>query len=187
MNNIVIENLFDQNRIYAFTKFIDKLKELNMNNMTGIEIGCYSGQSAEFFINSGLFNTFYCIDSWTNGWDKNDRTFKSAQAAEKVFDNRFKDNEKIIKIKNYSWNVANKFQDESIDFIYIDGNHTYEGFKKDLKLYYPKIKTGCIFSGHDYKSFWGVYKVLNEFLKTDFFKNKSSFTTFSDSSWMIIK
>lgn len=170
------------NRRRAFAKFIDKLKELNMNNMTGIEIGCYSGQSTELFINSGLFNTLYCIDPWTNGYDSNDRASFSTEDAEKVFDGRFKNNKIIKKIKDYSWNAVNNFQDESIDFIYIDGNHQYQAVKKDFELYYPKIKKGYVFSGHDYAPEYGVYKAVNEF-----FKDKSSFITFSDHSWMIIK
>ena len=35
------------------------------------------------------------------------------------------------------------------DYIFIDGNHSYECVKNDMINYYPKVKTGGIFSGHD--------------------------------------
>ena len=172
----------DDNRRNAFTIFINKLIDLNKKDMTGIEIGCYAGESTERFINSGLFKIFYCIDAWTNGFDPRDGANNSVQLAEQVFDKKFKNNKIIRKIKDYSWNAVNNFQDESIDFIYIDGNHTYEVCKKDLELYYPKIKKNGVVSGHDYHPYWGVYNAVNEF-----FKDKSSFITFYDNSWMIIK
>lgn len=173
---------FDNNRRNAFTLFLIKLVDLGKKEMTGIEIGSYAGESAEIFINSGLFKNFYCIDPWENGYDPKDDLNYLVKYAEPLFDERFKDNKIIQKIKDHSWNAVNNFQDESIDFIYIDGNHKYQAVKKDLELYYPKIKKNGIISGHDYNLFGNIYNAVNEF-----FKDKSSLTIFSDSSWMIIK
>ncbi|MBT5491708.1 class I SAM-dependent methyltransferase, partial [bacterium] len=39
---------------------------------------------------------------------------------------------------------------QTLDFIYIDANHTYESAKEDIQLWYPKIKVGGMISGHDY-------------------------------------
>ena len=38
---------------------------------------------------------------------------------------------------------------EKLDFVYIDGNHAYEYVKKDIGLYYPKLKKGGVIGGHD--------------------------------------
>jgi hypothetical protein len=37
-----------------------------------------------------------------------------------------------------------------LDFIYVDANHTYQAVKDDIKLWYPKVKSGGIVMGHDY-------------------------------------
>ena len=51
-----------------------------------------------------------------------------------------------------------------LDFVYIDGDHSYEATKKDIELYYPKVKKGGMVAGHDYKeSEQGVIKAVNEF------------------------
>ena len=42
------------------------------------------------------------------------------------------------------------FEDESLDFIYIDANHAYDFVVEDINLWFPKLKKGGIFSGHDY-------------------------------------
>ena len=70
----------------------------------------------------------------------------------------------ITHIEDYSYNVVNQFKDESIDFIYIDANHSYESVKKDLELYLPKLKQNGWIGGHDYnKNQWpGVVKAINE-------------------------
>ena len=44
------------------------------------------------------------------------------------------------------------FEDESLDFIFIDTYMTYEQAKADLESWYPKVKRGGIFAGHDWDS-----------------------------------
>ncbi len=55
---------------------------------------------------------------------------------------------------------------EPLDFIYIDGDHSYEGVKRDLETWFPKVRDGGIISGHDYasSSYPGVTKAIGEFM-----------------------
>ena len=75
---------------------------------------------------------------------------------------RYFDN--IIHHKDYSYNISEEFEDNSIDFIYIDADHTHESVNRDLKLYLPKLKPNGWIGGHDYnKKQWpGVVKAINE-------------------------
>lgn len=41
-------------------------------------------------------------------------------------------------------------RDESLDFVYIDGNHKFECVADDINAWFPKVRTGGIVSGHDY-------------------------------------
>jgi hypothetical protein len=55
-----------------------------------------------------------------------------------------------------------EFEDESIDFLFIDAGHTYEDITNDLNCWYKKVKPGKIISGHDYD--WeDVKKAVDEF------------------------
>jgi hypothetical protein len=66
-------------------------------------------------------------------------------------------------IRDYSDNVVDEFEDESLDLLFIDGLHTYEQVLIDSHNYYSKVKTGSIFSGHDYTAIPGVNKAVIEF------------------------
>lgn len=66
-----------------------------------------------------------------------------------------------------SVDAAQMVQDGSLDFVFIDADHTYEGVKSDLNSWFKKLKKGGILSGHDFKNTdypcWGVEKAVNEF------------------------
>ena len=60
--------------------------------------------------------------------------------------------------------AAPLFNDGSLDFVYIDANHSYESIKEDLGLWYPKMKTHSIFAGHDFSTqHESVIKAVSEF------------------------
>ena len=66
-------------------------------------------------------------------------------------------------INEHSWDVVNTFNDNSIDCMHIDGDHSYNGVKQDLNLYFNKIKTGGIIINDDYH--WGgVKRAIDEFV-----------------------
>jgi predicted O-methyltransferase YrrM len=68
-------------------------------------------------------------------------------------------------IKAHSQDVVSKYEDESLDFCFIDGSHEYEDVKKDIQAYLKKVKKGGILAGHDYDSLWdGVIKAVDETL-----------------------
>lgn len=55
---------------------------------------------------------------------------------------------RIKLITAFSWEAVNDIPD-NIDFIFIDGDHSYEGIKKDWELYTLKLKKGGIIAMHD--------------------------------------
>ena len=63
--------------------------------------------------------------------------------------------------------VLSSFEDEYLDLVYIDGDHSYNGVKNDLNISYKKVKTGGYICGHDYSPdiFDGVVKAVDEFCK----------------------
>ena len=53
-------------------------------------------------------------------------------------------------VRELSLAAAAKFADESLDFVYLDADHSYESVKADLNAWNPKIRTGGLFAGDDY-------------------------------------
>ena len=50
-------------------------------------------------------------------------------------------------------NASKQFDKESIDFVFIDGDHSYESVKTDINCWEPKVKEDGLIMGHDYN--WG--------------------------------
>ncbi|MFH0750165.1 MAG: class I SAM-dependent methyltransferase [Candidatus Gottesmanbacteria bacterium] len=75
----------------------------------------------------------------------------------------------ITLYKTTSKNYAKQFPQKHYDYVYIDGDHSYEGVKKDFQLFWPGLNPGgfCIFHdivAHGYigKGKFGVWKFWNE-------------------------
>lgn len=53
-------------------------------------------------------------------------------------------------IKGYSVPTAKLFVDESLDFVYLDADHTYDAVYADIEAWLPKVRPGGIIAGHDF-------------------------------------
>jgi hypothetical protein len=62
--------------------------------------------------------------------------------------------------------AAQLFPDESLDFVFIDADHSYEGCSKDIELWAPKVLPDGVLCGHDYNhvraEFRGVTRAVDE-------------------------
>ena len=62
--------------------------------------------------------------------------------------------------------VANAIHDESLDFVYIDGDHTYDGCLRDMRSWSQKVKTGGIVAGHDIqRQEYGVTEAVRAYME----------------------
>jgi predicted O-methyltransferase YrrM len=153
----------------------DSLGEDTSKSM--IEIGSYMGESTMMFASVGIFDTIHSIEPHNGSEEFNKLYEYSWEDVKKEYKINTRNFDNIIHHQDYSYNVVDKFEDGTIDFIYIDAEHTYESVKRDLELYLPKLKKGGIIGGHDYHEVWpGVCKAVDEKL--------SPITRFIDTSWI---
>lgn len=120
-----------------------------------VEIGSWKGKSSSYMAveiaNSEKSIQFDCIDPWPN-WKPEGEYFETT--CENLYET-FLTNIEPVKdylnpIRATSMEVVNQYKDESIDFVFIDGNHEYEYVFNDIKHWISKIKSGGVLSGHDY-------------------------------------
>lgn len=141
------------------------------HNAVVIEVGVERGAYAELILKRTNPRQLYLIDPWCyqNPEIYNDPLNVSDTEQEEAFletSKRFVSTPNVFIIRDFSKNAVEQFADESIDWIYLDGNHGYEAIKEDLSIWWPKIKKGGILSGHDYAAVpsFGVVQAVNEFL-----------------------
>jgi len=111
------------------------------------------------------------IDAWTVYKDYKDYCQTDLETeAEKAAIERVKNIKSVSLIKDWSVPASEKFEDGSLDFIFIDSNHTYEWVVEDLKAWAKKVKPGGIVMGHDYfvnrRFNFGVIEAVNGWVAT---------------------
>jgi len=132
-----------------FPMLIDK-----MGLKIGAEIGVDKAEYTEQLLANSQLQKIYCIDSWMDDFGSDYRPgeydpnglnrMEEARKRLSRFEGRYE------MIRATSTEAVLKIPDGSLDFCYIDGDHSLE-MLFDLYAYYPKIRVGGICSGHDYK------------------------------------
>lgn len=126
-----------------------------------VEIGSYLGASscciAEGITKKGGIGKLYCIDTWEN----DSMSEGKIDTYEKFLKNTHFYQKFIYPLKGWSYEIAHGFE-KKIDFLFIDGDHSYEAVKKDVQLWLPKMNSGAILVMHDIGWAEGVQRVVRE-------------------------
>lgn len=188
--------------IRGFCNF-DELYREQVNKAVGgetfVELGSLWGRStarmAQFIRDSGKDIKFYAVDFWdlrgiTGGeWSKEDIEWARGLGVEEGPDMCYQSmltvlfklglTKYVTPIKLSTREAHKLFEDNSLDFVFIDADHSYDGVMEDIKFWYPKVKQGCTFAGHDY-DWTGVKAAV-----TDFFVAKPVYI--NNTSWVTQK
>ena len=115
------------------------------------EIGVFFGTNARRMFKTLNVEKMFLIDPYQKyeeyTKEKNVLTFlpSSFKPALKVLNRYF---DRVVTLQMTSEDAVD-FIPNDLDMVYIDGNHAYEYVKKDIELYYPKVKAGGLIGGHD--------------------------------------
>ena len=159
-------------------------------NLKGIEIGTCRAESTAYFLekcpNIDLLTT---IDPYKGYQDWNgeitqevlDKFMAVAQKNLKPF------GERVQMIRETSLDAATKIKtitdSAEFDFIFVDGDHSYEATLADCEAYYPLLKKGGLFCGHDYSSIDAVYRAVNDFRDKNKITSPINLSTNSTFFW----
>ena len=118
----------------------------------GVEIGVFKGQFSKAIL-SGWGGTLYMVDPWRPLGDEyldssNHKLHATAYSDTMQSIQGMED--RAIMVRALSSQAVHMFADNSLDYVYIDGNHAYDWVKQDLELWWPKLKSGGLMAGHDY-------------------------------------
>jgi predicted O-methyltransferase YrrM len=130
---------------------IELVKTLG-NNLIGVEIGVSGGFNAKNILLSLPIKKLYLVDPYET-FMQNGESIKQhdGEEYEKAW-RRLKEFEFKVEFILKDSCKAVKDIPNNLDFVYIDGNHSYKSVKRDIENYYPKVKKGGILGGHDYST-----------------------------------
>jgi len=148
-------------------------------NGIGAEIGVWKGMFSRRLLQGTAPAELHLIDPWAFSADFPRRRYGGAEASDqdgmdaicRDVAASFAKNLRVRIHRLRSADAAPLFPDEHFDWIYIDGDHSYEAVIQDLRLWHPKIKKGGLLAGDDYT--WrdeagqlSVARAVREFVAT---------------------
>jgi len=161
----LVIKLPEQNSRIKFLKMIHSIN-IDKKKLVGVEIGVNEGKYSEKIYN--FFSNKYDLElTLIDPWEIND-DFKGygkqflVSAYQKVI-SKFGNKKNITILREPSNSACSRFDDESLDFVYIDGNHDYKFVKEDLDIWYKKLRPNGVLFGDDYARSFGVHKAVSEF------------------------
>lgn len=118
------------------------------------ELGCFTGKST-LTILPYVTDELVCVD-WFRGSPglAGEDPLNNIYRTRDVF-GQFRKNigldPRVMIIVSDTARAASLFKDRSFDVIFVDGDHRYEGAKRDLEAWRPKLRSGGLFCGHDFE------------------------------------
>lgn len=116
----------------------------------GAEIGVYKGEFTKLFCDSGL--KIYAVDPW-KAFNSQGRTQAIQERQDFLYEHTKRALSQCPKctiIRKTSADALSDFKDGSLDFVYIDGDHTFKHVAFDIEEWTKKVRKGGIVAGHDY-------------------------------------
>jgi len=161
---------------FDFEEFYKQIITELPDGAHAVEIGCWKGRSAAFLaveiINSGKNIKFDCVDPWSDSWQECEENgpVNTSTSAGSLYE-QFLENMKPVEnyytpLRMTSIEAAALYKNNSLDFVFIDANHSYKAVKENILAWLPKVKLGGILAGDEYSNQSpGLIKATNELLK----------------------
>lgn len=146
------------------------------NYKIGAELGVCTANLTCYLLENNPELKLIAVDSWENH-DKlniwfNNHEDNYKESIEKL--SKYEDRVEII--RDLTHNAASKVENGSLDFVYIDANHTAESLMIDVYFWLPKIKETGMLCGHDYNhgEFAEYSTEIEKICQNGFIKDDSS-------------
>lgn len=121
-----------------------------------VEVGTWEGDFSYGLLEHTRCSKVYCVDPYKHFEDDtypdgmNALTQAEFDAKYETVQRRFRPfGDRVEFLRTGSIQAAERFADESVDFVYIDGNHDSKAVFADICAWYPKVKVGGYLCGDD--------------------------------------
>jgi hypothetical protein len=122
------------------------------DNVVGLELGVARAETTYYLLeNCPNIKMYFCVDPWLPYMDWNGMITNQLIADMKLaaLTNLSHFPDRVIVVQENSADAEKGVPDDTLDFIFIDGDHSFEAAYFDITTYWPKVKKGGLFAGHD--------------------------------------
>ncbi len=149
--------------------------------IAGAEIGVLAGKTSRALLEALPALHLTMVDAWEPAAPGSRYAASGDEAAAKSAEALREDMRRAIQVTDFaaarrrvlrgaSVEMAALVADDSLDFVFLDAEHTREAVLEDLAAWWPKVRAGGLVSGHDWDNpdgpAWGVREAVEEFLGT---------------------
>ena len=127
------------------------LRDLARGKDVAIDLGTSQGRSAVILSLAAkkvhtfdLFEDVFAeeVDGDIQLWQTRGHSHENVKRSLSLFSN-------ITVNKSDTADGASSFEDETVDFVFVDANHTYDGVQRDYRAWWPKLRKGGVMVFHD--------------------------------------
>jgi len=157
MDDITTKHL-EEHRWFNYPVFYDEVGT-DLSLKVYVELGCWKGHSTSYLAKILKHRNDDCslwaVDYWDEAPNLSGRTqlpddYPNIYEIYKRNLHNSGASEIVTDIKGCTWEAANQFKDGSVDFVFVDADHSEEGVTKDILSWWPKLKSTGVIAGHDY-------------------------------------
>jgi hypothetical protein len=123
--------------------------ELEFNK--GVEIGVDQGLYSEILCKANPNLVLHGIDPWKAYRGYTDYTSQTHIDANRADALKRLAPYNVLLVEKFSMEAVKDYPDQSLDFVYIDGNHEFLHVAEDIAHWVKKVRRGGILAGHDYR------------------------------------
>lgn len=161
-----------------------RLYQLADDRKNVLEIGSYVGASACCFgaaLKKNGAGNLICVDTWNN----DSMTEGNRDTWQEFLNNTASFKMHIVPVRGFSTNVVDEVAKhiKSIDLLFIDGDHSYEGVRADWDAYKEFLWTGSVVVLHD----WGWAEGVKRLIEEDIKPNVTACQGLPNMWWGVIK
>jgi glycosyltransferase involved in cell wall biosynthesis/predicted O-methyltransferase YrrM len=154
---------------FSYKHLYDFFVEQSSNESIIVEIGSFFGKSTNYLLEkvkkSKKNINVVAIDTFQGSENEQYHLDIVSQYDGDIYQ-PFTENvdiERLTILKEKSEDACKYFGNGTIDFLMIDGDHSYDGVTNDISNYFYKVKPGGYISGDDYNVFDSTTKAVNDY------------------------
>ena len=160
------EKILDKYKIKVEGRYIVEIPDMDSINLAelfselgftkGVELGVDRGEYSKILCDANPNLKLFCVDPWIpDAYEKGTYINEPPEYFNACYEETKKrlEGSNCVLVRKMSADALKDFEDNSLDFVYIDANHDFPNLTFDLHNWLKKVKEGGIVAGHDYANF----------------------------------